>query len=267
MSRVYRVVLLGVILFLGKPYLLRGQVKFDNLNGTWVSKNNKMIIIKSLNKRNNSLIDQYQVTDFNVSVKNDTLDFQHHYIGGSSKKHFIDHYKFKILNVNDSILLVKPLSELAVKKFKTSKKLRFKKQNFLTDKGFVFRNLNLEVETRSYKYWLTISKTKKIRLKYKMLDDEANEILKIQTAVITSELSTTYFEKLIHILIKSRIRKLSLSNKANCYPCATKSIQVVYRGGEFSLKGFKVTPFILQDLIDFLSNVKESVEQQLMNKV
>jgi len=103
--------------------------QIEKLKGNWISEDNKMIsLIENLDKKY-TLTSKTRNDDFYLEIISDTLSFQSRYYTSDDnfKKMITDKYDLKIIELNDSLLAIKPVSKFSKNFFNSEKIIIFLK--------------------------------------------------------------------------------------------------------------------------------------------
>ena len=146
--------------------------------GVWLTPTNEYIFIDSIKLYDNytgSLSGLY-LDMFRVSLSNDTLNFKQILADGTC----FSSYDFKVIKINDSLLVVDPISDFLKKHYNNKKNLKFIKQGYLIDKNINFEKLFFKI-TYEYDYpyatyLLEIDNNRNVKLSAKNIFKEGSTI-------------------------------------------------------------------------------------------
>ncbi len=150
----------------------------NKLPGVWISpiSNDYIFIMDSFNTETFCSGSSKRIEHgdcMTVLASNDTLSFVEIYGDGTIH----DRYTFKLVEVNDSILILKPISDLSRKLYKDKSTLKFIKQGYLIDKNINFEKLIVKITFEWYPppyatYLLEFDNNKKVKLTTKNIHEE-----------------------------------------------------------------------------------------------
>lgn len=245
-----------------------GFSQTKELEGNWISDENEMISFNSEYDNKSSLTSKIRSNDFYLEVLSDTLSFQSRYYTSADdyKKMITDKYDFKIQNLNDSILTIKPISKFSTNFFGNDNPITFKNQNFITDKSFEFEKLiyhtstcfgscpviNLEIlKNGTFKLNGTYYKNRS----YDSKDSDRSENFK-------GKLTEEDLKQLNDLIVKSRITTLEDTKDGNMFCCdgAVKTIILYHNGGNRNYFKAMFAPRLVRELIGFLYKIDEKAE-------
>lgn len=244
-----------------------GFSQTKELEGNWVSDENEMISFNSEYANKSSLTSKIRSDDFYLKVLSDTLSFQSRYYTSADdyKKMITDRYDFKIQNLNDSILIIKPISKFSINFFGNDNPITFKNQNFIEDKSFEFEKLifhtsacfgscpviNLELlKNGTFKLNGTYYKGRSRNSK----DSE-------RSGNFTGKLTEEDLKELNDLIVKSRITTLEDTKDGNMFCCdgAVKTI-ILYHNGNRNYFKAMFEPRLVRELMGFLYKIDEKAE-------
>ncbi|OCA80275.1 hypothetical protein BBH99_16055 [Chryseobacterium contaminans] len=229
-----------------------GQDK--KLQGTWISKNNDVIIIKEKDNRFNTLSTIYENEQLRLKIIGDTLSFYKEYTKAGSEKEYMSKYDFYIKSKKNKTLTLIPESNLSKEFFGNRKKIVFIKQEYNWDKSISFEKLVYHT-TNCYGTCpvidLEIDKNGNIYLSGEFLND------KNKSGQFKGKLSDELLNELMYILKTSNLRTWSFPKKEGHDGAVTTLI--VYYNGERKYFKSMFPPTIADQLINFLYGLNEKV--------
>lgn len=172
-----------------------------------------MISISDTLESNNYLTNQHLRSDnYYLEILQDTISFQHRYYSSSenyNKLHILK-YDMKIVEQNDSILIIKPIGDHTKRFFQKSEPIKFVKRDYIKNEHFLFEKLifhTSECFGTCPVIDLEISNTRSVRLNIKSYPYYKAE----NSASFSGELSDKLYKELIHLLIISKISDLNMN--------------------------------------------------------
>ena len=261
-----KILLLTLIIFYNISF---GQ--FENLKGNWVSEENEMISIVGNEK--STLTSKINSDDFYLKIKSDTLSFQSKYYTSSDnyKKVIIDRYDLKILDLNDSLLVVKPISNFSKEFFGSENIITFKNQEFINDKTFMFDKLVFHTSSCFGScpiINLEIASDRNIKINRSYIKDRTESSKDFEKSEnFIGKIPEIEFKKLIELIIKSKITTLKDTKDNNMFCCdgAIKTI-IVYHNGKRNYFKAMFEPKMVSELIKFLYQIGGKTEMEKASK-
>lgn len=242
-----------IIILLSLSINICGQGK--NLQGTWISRDNDVVIIKEIGNRFNILSTIQNEEQLKLKIAGDTLNFYTEYTKLGSEKIDSEEYKFYIKELTKDRLVLVPTSILSREFFEGKKKLVFIKQEYNLDKSFSFEKLIYHT-TECYGSCsiinLELDKNKNLYVKRKLFNNES------MSGNYEGKLSDEQFDRLINILQTSNLKTWSFPEKDG-HDGPVITLIIYYNGKRQYLKSM-FPPTISQQLIDFLYNIGEGIK-------
>ncbi|MDQ6482585.1 hypothetical protein [Dyadobacter sp. LHD-138] len=151
-----------------------GSIAFaqpETLKGTWISAEQDLIEIlytgrdSNFNYLSNKLLNEDR---FHLFIFSDTLSFQHIYTSSFTqfKTEYTDRYDLKVVSVNDSILVVRPVSDFSKTYFQNRSVITLKKKKYISDKTIVFEKLIYHSKMSGPTAALQIDSSKNLYMNY-----------------------------------------------------------------------------------------------------
>jgi hypothetical protein len=117
----------------------------ETLKGTWISPEQDLIEVLDTGRVSANYLSNKSLNEsfFHLYIYHDTLSFQEIYTTSATafKIEYTDRYDLKIVRCNDSLLVVRPVSDLSKKYFQGRSVLTLKKKEYLVDKTLSFKKL------------------------------------------------------------------------------------------------------------------------------
>jgi hypothetical protein len=256
-----------VILFILLFYDSYSQL--DKLKGTWISKNNDLIVISdTANKTDNSnlLCTANKDEGFYLYLVNNILSFQKQYYSSATNynKLYTDKYDFQILKLTEKTLVVKPISKFASKFYNYKKQLQFTKQKFNIDTTIKFKKIvyhtthcfgtcpmiNLEInEDGSFYFNAEFQK----EYTYMQIDS-------LKTGRFNGRLDSEQLSELITILQTSNLKTLTFPERTGA-DGPTTTLIIYYNNRRKYLKSM-FPPTIAEKIIEYLYLVTEKAKYE-----
>jgi hypothetical protein len=239
--------------------------QIEKLKGNWISEDNEMISIVENPNEKNSLTSKISNDDFYLKIISDTLSFQSKYFTSSDnyKKMITDKYDLKIIELSDSLLIVKPVSKFSKKFFNSEKIIIFKNQKYITDKSFKFEKL-VFYKSECFNYCPEINfmidshRNIKINAIY-FLEPYLINIDKEKSGNFIGKLDNETYNQLIDKLIKAKIGTINITDDPLCCDGTIKRI-IVYHNGKRNYIETMFAPRILRELILYLSDLTNQIK-------
>ena len=221
-----------------------------------------MLIQDTINKYDNSNMLCTIVRDEGMAlfVYGDTLSFQKRYYSSATnyEKLYVDRYDLKILNFNDTALVVRPVSNLSKKFLKDRDKITFIKREFKIDNSLKFEKIvfhTTECFGRCNVYHLQVDSSRLVKLHRQLV---YSQIIGVPTdttieGYFTGKVSDSAFKKLIKALQTCNLRTLKMNNTLCCD--GSVSTIVVYFNGQRKYFKTMLPPTIANELISILYNI------------
>ncbi|GLU55253.1 hypothetical protein [Dyadobacter frigoris] len=226
----------------------------EALRGTWISPEQDVVEIlntglDSANYLSNKLLKE---ESFNLFILGDTLSFQQIYTSSFTqhKIEYTNRYDLKVVSVNDSILVIMPVSNFSKAYFQERSILVLKKIDYLVDKTIVFEKLIYHASSA----WggptiaLQVDSSKNLYMDYK---NNTGESKYLQSGNYSAVLDVETYNELIYHLQKSNLRMLKFSDvKGKDSPIITL---IVYFNGKRKYLKSVSPPRISKNLIKFIN--------------
>jgi len=222
------------------------------LKGTWISVEQDLIEIittgrDSVNFFSNKLL---QEDRFHLFIFSDTLSFQDIYTHSSTKFkiEYTDRYDLKVISCNDSILIVRPVSDLSKKYFQDRPFISLKKKRYISDKTIVFEKLVYHSIFSGPTIALQIDSSKNLFMNYINTSWDGKDGL--ATGNYSAVLDDETYDELIYQLQNCNIRTLRFRDiKGADSPVI--SLIVYFNGKRKHLESI-APPRISADLVSFI---------------
>jgi len=235
--------------------------QFDKLKGIWITSDQDLISIKEddgiiWGKLSNKLFED-KWTELYPSTCLDSLKFYYKYIFKGSS--FSEPYFFKILNITDTFLIVKPITDFSMKFFQNRDTIKFVRQEYAIDTSFKFEKIiyhttndcfsdihcpviNLQIDNKKHIYFEGEFKKENYKIDNK------------HTGQFTGTLSNQLYNELIHLLQTCNVRTLTFDNNWYSDDSPERTFIIYFNGQRKYLKS-TVPPFIVDSLIEFLDTI------------
>jgi hypothetical protein len=252
--------LLSLFLFIW----INGFGQFNRLIGTWITpQQDCMVIHDTINEYDNSnrLCSVTGDEGMALLVYGDTLSFQKRYFSSATnyEKLYVDRYDLKVIMFNDTIMKVKPVSNLSRKFFTNRKVLTFKLQSFAIDKSIRLEKIIFHT-TKCLGdcpvYHLQINNSGQVKLHAEVVYSSGMEYEKnTAEGYFAGQLNDTTFKKLIRKIQTCNLQTLKVNNAL----CCDGSIQtiIVYFNGKRKYIKTMFPPAITDELISVLYGICE----------
>lgn len=242
--------------------------QLDQFIGTWITSQNEFLEIRdTTNKYDNSnhLSTEGRDEGMAVFLFDDTLSFQKRYYSSATnyEKLYIDRYDLKVLNHNDSILVVKPVSKLSKKFFREKDSLTFIRQKFAIDNDINIEKVVFHTSGcfgSCPTYHLQIEKNKKVKLhvqtvyqEHSMYDVDSSKI-----GYFEGSLDEINYQELELLLKTCNLRTLEFDG-ANCCDGSLITI-IVYFNNQRKYLQSMFPPEIATELISHLYKICEETD-------
>lgn len=241
--------------------------QFDRLKGNWISEANEMIAIHDTAKSINYVCNgKFRCRDFYLKEVKDTIRFQSRYYSSKDKyqKLHVDSFNMLIVELNDSVLKVRPIAKGLKDLFGTSGIIKFKKQEYIRDKDFKLNKIifhasgcygtcpiiDMEISGKEVKLHIVKFENGSLSMK----EPE-------QSGYFTGKLSDRQYEELVSLLVKSKIDEINIDGQMLCCDGAVKTIITYHNKGRNYVKTM-FEPRILQELINYLYNITDAASLQ-----
>jgi hypothetical protein len=223
------------------------------LTGTWIDTySNYSFILKSSNMGE---IDAFRyLSPTKYEIIGDTFRLQSRSFRHPDMQEFIYNYDFKIINCNDSLLRIEPISSYALRIFDDGMTRDFINQNYLKDNDFKFIRITFEF----WAYTIEIDSTRQVNLKVTEGWSEVpgGTVAKSKTGYFKGFLTVDKYDKLISILKSINIRNLKFRHDFTMSHSDYKRYSIAYNDKVFR-ESSQRPPLILQSLNDFLLELCE----------
>lgn len=231
------------------------------LEGEWVSKQHDMLVLMDgMYDPGYLCAAGLKEQSFNrVIVSGDTIDLQERYTSSLTdfKVEYINHYKLKVLSRNDSVLVVRPVSDLSKKFFQGRKSISFTNRAYLFDKS-----INLEkIVFHSGSAWgspvigLEITKDRRMYLSHNNLYEAQNSL---KTGNYEAVLDDSLYQGLITELQNCQLRTLKFHDIL--VKDASEITMIIYFNGRRKYLRSLAPPRLARDLITCLYGMISSVD-------
>ncbi|MBF0694899.1 MAG: hypothetical protein IR153_07575 [Flavobacterium sp.] len=235
--------------------------QIELLKGKWITDDNEMIVISDTLKSENFLGNlDLRSDNFYVRLIKDTISFQSRFYSSTEnyKKLHTVRYDLKIININDSILTVIPVSKNSQKFFKKEKSITFIKEDYISAENFNFEKLIFKTSTcfgTCPVLNLQITADRRVKLNAVYFKNEFES----QTPQnYEGTLDSKSFYEFIHLLVSSNIDEININEKNLCCDGAVKTL-ITYFNGKRNYINVMFEPAILIKLISYLYNIDKKV--------
>jgi len=261
-----KILLLILVLFYNLSF---GQL--EKLKGTWISEENELISI--VEKNSSKLTSKINSNDFYLKIKSDTLSFQSKYYTSADnyKKMIVDRYDLKILNLNDSLLIAKPISNFSKEFFGSENIITFKNQKYINDKTFMFDKLVFHTSSCFGScpiINLEIASDRNIKINREYIKDRTESKKDFEkSGNFIGKIPEIEFKKLIELIIKSKITTLKDTEDNNMFCCdgAIKTI-ILYHNGKRNYFKAMFEHEMVTELINFLYQISGKMEMEKVSE-
>lgn len=243
------------------------------LKGNWISDDHETISINDTISMSNSLINNdLVIEDFYLQIKTDTLSFQQNYYDRANDEVTLKRtlFDFKIIESNDSLLFLKPVTENAQNFFKKSTVIKFKRQDFIKKSDIKFEKLVLHTSTCYGScpiIHLQITSDRKIKLNAHFYEFGRSLIeIKELSGNFIGELDAETYDEFINLLIQSRIDTYNITNDQLCCDGSIKTIITYFNNKRHYVKTM-FAPKILSNLILFLYDINSKAKLVRTNEI
>jgi len=239
--------------------------QIEKLKGNWISEDNEMIsLIENLDKKY-ALTSKTRNDDFYLEIISDTLSFQSRYYTSDDdyKKMITDKYDLKIIELNDSLLIIKPASKFSKNFFNSENIIIFKNQEYITDKTFKFEKLVFHTSAcfgscPEINFMIDSLRNIKINANY-FIDSYGSKIDKEKSGNFIGKLDKKTFNELTDLLIKAKISTINITDDSLCCDGTIKTI-IVYHNGKRNYIETMFAPRILGELILYLYDLPNKIK-------
>ncbi len=260
------ILLLTLALFYNSSF---GQL--EKLKGTWISEENELISI--VENGNSSLKSKINNDDFYLKITSDTLSFQSKYYTSADnyKKMVVDRYDLKIINLNDCLLVVKPISKFSKAFFGLENTITFKNQKYINDKTFMFDKLVFHTSSCFGScpiINLEITSDRNIKINRVHIKNGAKSIKDFEkSGNFIGKIPEIAFKKLIELIIKSKITTLKDNENNNTFCCdgAIKTI-ILYHNKKRNYFKAMFEHEMVKELINFLYQIDGKIELEKVSE-
>jgi hypothetical protein len=238
------------------------SAQLSNLKGTWITDESELILINDTASLDagNYLATKNNEKNFLLFLHGDTLSFQEHYTTSADKfkEVHIKKYDLKFNRVGDSLLIIKPASDLAFDLFDKKPTLSFTRKKFIADTSIHFEKIIFHTTScfgSCSTYHLQVDNQKKIKLYAERVHREGSSFFLDSTKMgrYTGDLNDADYSKLIKELRTCNLRTLGF-NDIECCDGSVITIIVYFNGQRKYLKSM-VPPIIANDLISWLYHI------------
>jgi hypothetical protein len=234
--------------------------------GIWVSEDNETISIHDTISMSNSLINNNLVIeDFYFQIKSDTLSFQQNYYDRINDEVILkrSYFDFKIVNRNDSLLFLIPITDNAQTFFNKSTIMKFKRQDLIKNDDINFEKLVFHTSSCYGScpiIHLQINADRKIKLNAHFYEFGRSLVEKEEiSGNFIGELDVATYNEFINILTQSRINTYNITNDRLCCDGSVKTI-ITYFNNKRNYVKTMFAPKILDNLILFLYELNTKVK-------
>lgn len=180
------------------------------LKGTWISAEQDLIEIlntgrDSVNYLSNKLLNEERLHLF---ISGDTLSFQQIYTSSFTqfKIEYTDRYDLKVVSLDDSILVVRPVSDLSKTYFQNRALISLKKKEYNIDKTIVFEKLVFHSMWSGPTIALQIDSSKNLYMNYINTNRDAKNGL--ASGNYSAVLDDDTYNELLNLLKNCNLRTL-----------------------------------------------------------
>ncbi|MFD2824451.1 DUF6438 domain-containing protein [Lacinutrix iliipiscaria] len=243
--------------------------QIDKLKGNWISEKNEAISIIDTLDSFNGLMNETKYEYFHLKIKSDTLIFRPWH--SSTDNAILNRFELKLIVNNENSLTIQPISKLSIDFFKTDSPITFINQKQIIDKSFVFEKLIFHSSSCFGScpiVHLEISSNRKLKLTGNYYQENSKKKDEKRSGNYNGELTQNEYNRLIDLIIKSRITTYGDTDK-NANFCCDGSIKtlVLYHNGKRKYYKAMFTPPLLDELISFLYNIdKEAILTKTRNE-
>jgi hypothetical protein len=246
--------------------------QFERLKGNWISEANEMIAIHDTAKPVNYVCNsKLKCRNFYLKNVKDTIRFQSRYYTSKDKykKLNVDNFNMLIVELNDSVLRVKPVAKGLKDHFGTSGIIKFKKQEYIRDKDFKLDKIIFHA-SGCYGTCPIIDMEisgKEIKLHIVKFDEGSHLMRDTErSGYFTGKLSDEQYKELVSLLVRSKIDEINIDGQMLCCDGAVKTIITYHNGGRNYVKTM-FEPRILDELVNFLYKVTDTVSLERTNEI
>ncbi|WP_233847470.1 hypothetical protein [Dyadobacter sp. CY326] len=233
-----------------------GNISFAQpreLKGTWISPEQDIIeILETGRTSNNYLANKLLNEDhFELYILGDTLSFQQTYTSSVTnfKVEYTDRFDLKIVSVNDSALVVKPVSEFSKKYFQDRPIIRLRRKELIVDKTLVFERLFYQAIWSGPTIELEVDSTRHAYMNYTNTDEDYKATL--ATGSYSAVLNDETFNELICQLQNCSLRTLKFIDVKGA-DSPVKTLIVYFNGKRKYLKSIAPSR-VAEDLLRFIN--------------
>lgn len=224
------------------------------LKGTWISAEQDLIEIlhtgrdSDFNYLSNQLLNE---DTFTLLIFNDTLSFQHIYTSSFTqfKIEYTDRYDLKVVNVNDSILIVRPVSDFSKQYFQNRSVITLKKKKYISDKTVVFEKLIYHSVMSGPTVALQIDSSKNLYMNY--TNPYSNEKSGLASGNYSAVLDDDTYKELIYQLQNCNLRTLRFGDIKGA-DSQMVTLIIYFNGVRKYLKSL-APPQISKELVTFIN--------------
>ncbi|GGG32218.1 DUF6438 domain-containing protein [Bizionia arctica] len=233
--------------------------QIEELKGKWISEQNEAISIIDTLDSFNGIMSETKYDYFLLKIKSDTLIFKPWH--NSSDNNIQNRFELKLIDVNINSLTIQPISKLSIDFFKKEEPITFINQKQIIDKSFKFEKLIFHSSScfgTCPIVDLEISSNRKLKLTGDYYVENSKRKDKERSGSYIGELTEEEYNKLIDLIIKSRITTYKDTDK-NANFCCDGSIKtfVVYHNGIRKYYKAMISPPLLDELISFLQTIDQ----------
>jgi hypothetical protein len=232
-----------------------GDISFAQpreLKGIWISAEQDLIeILDTGHTSDNYLANKMLNEDhFELYILGDTLSFQQTYTSSATnfKVEYTDRCDLKIVSVNDSVLVVKPVSNFSKTYFQGRPIIRLKRKEFIVDKTLIFERLVFQSIWSGPTIELEVDSSRHAYMNYTNTDED--QTVTLATGSYSAILDHATFNELICQLQNCNLRTLKFKEVKGA-DSPVKTLIVYFNGKRKYLKSI-APPRIADDLLRFI---------------
>lgn len=267
---------LFVLLLLTNGCSNEKNIEFNDLEGTWINSINDYFEIQDTTSK----IGNSNYVGINGDGDNkyfefhgDTMSFQNRYYSSETnyEKLYIDKFDFRILNISDTFLTVKPISEKSIKLFQKRDTIKLIKQIYAVDSTIQFESIKFHT-TYCYGhcpiYHLEIDSSGNIKLHKEMVYNEIKkrkyQIDSVAIGYYQGKLNNDTLEELIESIQTCNLKTLEFDG-ATCCDGSIATV-IIYFNGKRKFLESMFPPRIANNLIKKLIEICEIKDLEKIDK-
>jgi hypothetical protein len=241
-----------------------GQNLFNTYKGTWINERQEAIIIKDTlnieyNLQNWLSNNEEWYSRLSFSYHADTLSFYNKYFNYEGNQS--DLYSFKVIQVNDSFLIVRPLSSFAKQYFTNRDSIKFVRQEYAVDTSIKFEKLVYNLSSSCFpgpcpEIYVEINNKKAIYLDltlYKGYSEKDNQ----HSGSFKAILSDSLYQEVVHLVQTCLLTNLFFP-KIEANDGQIVDFIFYFNKKEKHLTSM-IPPVIVYKLMDFLNTINTKV--------